>query len=67
VPVALLGDQDAPCRATRARHCPVPGHPCLTDVTAAEVVDAVDALTGNGEHARPIPLGADRPRQEVTR
>ena len=67
VPVALLGDQDAPCRGTRARHCPVPGHPCLTGVTAAEVVDAVDALTGNGEHARPIPLGADRPRQEVTR
>ena len=23
----LLGDQDAPCRDTRARDCPVPGHP----------------------------------------
>ena len=44
VPVALLGDQDAPCRGTRARHCPVPGHPCLAGVTAADVVDAVDSL-----------------------
>src|SRR5206468_627103 len=32
VPVALLGDQDAPCAGSRARVCPVPGHPCLADV-----------------------------------
>jgi hypothetical protein len=40
----LLGDQDAPCRLTRARECPVPGHPCLTSVTADDVVAAVGKL-----------------------
>jgi ADP-heptose:LPS heptosyltransferase len=40
VPVELLGDQDAPCRDTRARSCPVPGHPCLSSVTAEEVARA---------------------------
>ena len=44
VPTVLLGDQDAPCRDTRARVCPVPGHPCLTSVTAADVVAAVEKL-----------------------
>jgi ADP-heptose:LPS heptosyltransferase len=41
VPTVLLGDQSAPCRDTRARECPVPGHPCLNSVTAADVVAAV--------------------------
>jgi hypothetical protein len=40
----LLGDQSAPCAGTRARVCPVPGHPCLTSVTAADVVAAVEKL-----------------------
>jgi ADP-heptose:LPS heptosyltransferase len=44
VPTVLLGDQDAPCRDTRARECPVPGHPCLTSVTADDVVAAVEKL-----------------------
>ena len=44
VPVVLLGDQDAPCRLTRARHCPVPGHPCLDGIAPAAVVDAVAEL-----------------------
>jgi ADP-heptose:LPS heptosyltransferase len=44
VPTVLLGDQSAPCRNTRARQCPVPGHPCLTSVTALDVVAAVDKL-----------------------
>jgi ADP-heptose:LPS heptosyltransferase len=44
VPTVLLGDQNAPCRDTRARHCPVPGHPCLAGVTPFDVVEAVDAL-----------------------
>lgn len=44
VPTVLLGDQDAPCRGTRARECPVPGHPCLTSVTADDVVAAVEKL-----------------------
>jgi len=40
----LLGDQDAGCRGSRARVCPIPGHPCLSGVTADEVVAAVDKL-----------------------
>ena len=40
VPVEVLGDQEAPCRATRARVCPVPGHPCLNGVTPARAVEA---------------------------
>ncbi|MEW1869632.1 MULTISPECIES: glycosyltransferase family 9 protein [Streptomyces] len=44
VPHVLLGDQDAPCAGTRARSCPVPGHPCLDTVTALDVVAAVDKL-----------------------
>ena len=42
----VLGDQDGPCRATRATTCPVPGHPCLTSVTADDVVAALTALDG---------------------
>ncbi|WP_293785955.1 glycosyltransferase family 9 protein [uncultured Aeromicrobium sp.] len=45
VPVELLGDQNAPCRGTRARDCPVPGHPCLTAVLPEQVVEAVERLT----------------------
>jgi ADP-heptose:LPS heptosyltransferase len=41
VPTVLLGDQSAPCRDTRARECPVPGHPCLMSVSPADVVAAV--------------------------
>jgi ADP-heptose:LPS heptosyltransferase len=44
VPTVLLGDQDAACRGTRARECPVPGHPCLSSVTAADVVAAVEKV-----------------------
>ena len=44
VPTVLLGDQAAACRGSRARECPVPGHPCLTSVTAADVVAAVEKL-----------------------
>jgi ADP-heptose:LPS heptosyltransferase len=44
VPCVLLGDQNAACRDTRARECPVDGHPCLSEVTAQEVADAVEKL-----------------------
>ncbi|MFI9584728.1 glycosyltransferase family 9 protein [Streptomyces sp. NPDC052236] len=44
VPHVLLGDQDAPCAGSRARRCPVPGHPCLDGVGDAEVLAAVAAL-----------------------
>lgn len=43
VPSVVLGDQHARCANTRARHCPVPGHPCLA-IDPADVVAAVDAL-----------------------
>ncbi|MEU8349711.1 MULTISPECIES: glycosyltransferase family 9 protein [unclassified Streptomyces] len=45
VPHVLLGRQDAPCAGSRARVCPVPGHPCLDSVTDTEVVAAVTELT----------------------
>ncbi|MET8181245.1 glycosyltransferase family 9 protein [Streptomyces sp. NPDC005336] len=44
VPHRLLGRQDAPCAGSRARVCPVPGHPCLDSVTDTDVLAAVDSL-----------------------
>lgn len=44
VPYVLLGDQGAPCAGSRARTCPVPGHPCLQSVTAHDVVAAVEKV-----------------------
>jgi len=44
VPMVLLGDQKAGCAGSRARVCPVPGHPCLDGVAVAEVVAAVERL-----------------------
>ncbi|MFJ1807485.1 MULTISPECIES: glycosyltransferase family 9 protein [unclassified Streptomyces] len=44
VPYVLLGDQHAPCVDSRARNCPVPGHPCLESVTAEDVVAAVEKV-----------------------
>lgn len=46
--VTVLGDQNAACRNTRARDCPVPGHPCLNDIAAGDVVAAVTGLTNRG-------------------
>lgn len=45
VPCIVLGDRYAACRLTRARACPVAGHPC-TAVGGDEVVAAVTALAG---------------------
>ncbi|MFB7598768.1 glycosyltransferase family 9 protein [Streptomyces sp. NPDC056160] len=44
VPYVLLGDQDAACAGSRARTCPVPGHPCLESVTATDVLAAVEKV-----------------------
>jgi ADP-heptose:LPS heptosyltransferase len=55
VPTVLLGDQDAVCRDTRVTECPFPGHPCLSSVTAEDVVCAVEKLSGGPE---PVPAGA---------
>jgi ADP-heptose:LPS heptosyltransferase len=44
VPHALLGRQEAACAGTRARACPVPGHPCLDGVPVERVAAAVERL-----------------------
>ncbi len=49
VPCVLLGDQDTPCRLTRAQHCPVAGHPCLDGVRPEEVLDALGLLLADEE------------------
>ncbi|MFI9822589.1 glycosyltransferase family 9 protein [Streptomyces sp. NPDC052013] len=61
VPHVLLGDQRAACAGTRARHCPVPGHPCLDGIDDADVLAAVARLWGSAggpwerEHGRGKP------------
>ena len=40
----LLGDQAAACRDTRARDCPVPGHPCLALVQPEDVLASIQRL-----------------------
>ncbi|MDQ0937722.1 glycosyltransferase family 9 protein [Streptomyces turgidiscabies] len=44
VPHVLLGDQTASCADSRARDCPVVGHPCLDGIGDGEVLTAVAAL-----------------------
>jgi ADP-heptose:LPS heptosyltransferase len=36
--------RDVPCAGCRARHCPMPGHPCLDEIGPAEVLVALDEL-----------------------
>jgi ADP-heptose:LPS heptosyltransferase len=40
VPFELLGDQQERCAGSRARVCPVPGHPCLAGVSPEEALAA---------------------------
>lgn len=40
----VLGDPTAACAGSRARVCPLPGHPCLSDVAPAEVTAALRSL-----------------------
>ena len=47
--VIRLGDQNAPCRGSRARACPIPGHPCLDGISDAEVLSAVERLGDNDD------------------
>jgi ADP-heptose:LPS heptosyltransferase len=61
VPQMLLGDQRAACAGSRARVCPVPGHPCLDGVPVAEVVAAVDRLAS----PRTRPEGSGEPRGDA--
>jgi ADP-heptose:LPS heptosyltransferase len=53
VPHVLLGDQWAACRGSRATHCPTPGHPCLSDVTATDVVKAIEILVDESAVLQP--------------
>jgi ADP-heptose:LPS heptosyltransferase len=46
VPCVRLGDQHAACRGSRARQCPVPGHPCLATLTPLDVLGALADLEG---------------------
>src|SRR3712207_3672898 len=57
VPVELLGDQDAPCRDTRWVECRIEGHPCLSSVTAAEIVGAVRRLVPVDRAPAPVVIG----------
>jgi ADP-heptose:LPS heptosyltransferase len=52
VPNVLLGDQSADCALSRAKTCPVTGHPCLDGVPIERVVAAVGTLA----RSRPRPL-----------
>lgn len=52
VPTVVLGDQLAACALTRARRCPVPGHPCTSWVSGRDVVSAVRRLTCSGARPR---------------
>ncbi|EXG81719.1 glycosyltransferase family 9 protein [Cryptosporangium arvum] len=56
VPSVLLGDQHAPCADTRARTCPVPGHPCLSSIRGADVRAAVDSLLRRVKQRPTVPL-----------
>ncbi|MEX5301390.1 glycosyltransferase family 9 protein [Kocuria sabuli] len=63
VPVVLLGDRTADCRGSRARDCPVPGHPCLSSVPPSDVVAAVEDLAHRAPGAPatvPQPEGGPR-------
>jgi ADP-heptose:LPS heptosyltransferase len=59
VPTVLLGNQHAPCALSRARSCPVPGHPCLDEIEPGSVVASVAALTPVLNPVRSHPTAAD--------
>jgi ADP-heptose:LPS heptosyltransferase len=63
VPTVLLGDQGAACGGTRARECPVAGHPCLASVTPDDVVAAVARLAARRERTLG-PVSAPKVGQE---
>jgi ADP-heptose:LPS heptosyltransferase len=58
VPHRLLGRQDAACAGTRARVCPVRGHPCLDTIGPDEVVAAVAELADHRADAA-VPVTAE--------
>jgi ADP-heptose:LPS heptosyltransferase len=62
VPARVLGDQQAACRGSGARECPVPGHPCLS-LSPAVVADAVDELAAHSP--APGPQAQQTPGRSV--
>jgi ADP-heptose:LPS heptosyltransferase len=48
VPCRLL-ERDIACAGCRARECPIAGHPCMEEIAAAEVVQALGELAFAGE------------------
>ena len=65
VPLIVLGDQQAECRDSRARDCPVAGHPCLSGITGHDVVAAVAALSQQPHPPSPGSLTAARKVERV--
>ena len=61
VPTVLLGDQEAACALTRAKDCPVAGHPCLDGVPVGRVVAAVEQLLAGA-----VPSQSRQERTEVS-
>lgn len=57
VPHELLGDHAIACAGCRARECPLPGHPCLTSVTAADVLDGVRRVLADRDRTAPLLVG----------
>jgi ADP-heptose:LPS heptosyltransferase len=55
VPTVRFGDPAAPCARSRARICPVPGHPCLDLIDPGQVARAVSDLCRPGGQALPVP------------
>jgi ADP-heptose:LPS heptosyltransferase len=45
VPHVVLGRQDIGCAGCRAKVCPIPGHPCVDEVTVEDALAAVDRLS----------------------
>ena len=55
----LLGELDIACAGCRSVRCPLPGHPCLDDVTPHHVVAGLRRLLADRDATRP-PLVTDR-------
>ncbi|MDN5763244.1 MAG: glycosyltransferase family 9 protein, partial [Microlunatus sp.] len=67
VPRVRLGDQTAPCRSSRARVCPVPGHVCLDSIRPDEVVHAVRTLAPQDSDQPPDERQHDQQRRTEQR
>lgn len=60
VPHALLGAHDIACAGCRATSCPIPGHPCLDRIEAAEILGALRALLADRDRTYPPTVTVNR-------